>query len=143
MSAPNPLAQPAKRILATSVRGDLVWQMCLPVLEWLIDNGDEEARAKAIQARAYWESNQGWLIDTLNKNRYFELAERAMQNPRQFREALASLPVATSLQIDFYVEGQEEPRRVDAMAYLALVAAERYHARFRIRVKRIGKKRRR
>lgn len=135
--------QPQKRILATSVRGDITWQMCQPVLEWLIANGDEEARAKAIQTRAYWEQNEGWIIDMLNKNRYFELAEQAIHDPRRFRKVLEMLPPSTSLQTDYYVPGQEEPRKVDTLAWLALVAGERYNERFRVRYKVVGRRKRR
>jgi hypothetical protein len=47
--------QPPKRILAVSKRGDAVWNVCQPILDYLIEYGDEETNRKAIKTRAYWE----------------------------------------------------------------------------------------
>src|SRR5579859_3950760 len=110
---PAPPTLPNRRILATSARGDQVWQICQPVLEFLITNGDETAQAQAIKTRAYWEQEQQWLIDLLNNNHYFTLAEHAMRNPREFKKALVSLPPCTGMQVDFWPDKRtEEPVKV-------------------------------
>ena len=139
---PSPLtALNERRIMATSVRGDNVWQICQPVLEYLIANGDEAAKADAIRTRAYWEAEQKWLIDLLNNNGYFFLAQHAMRDPRAFEKALCTMPACTGMQMDYYPENGGEPIKVDVIAYLALKAGERHNERYRIRYKTFGKKR--
>lgn len=129
----TPPALPAKRVLACSTRGDLVWTLMQPVLEHFIDNGDEELRAKALKARAYWEQAQQPFIDWGNRNHFFSMAERACQDIRQFRRLLETLPAESTMQVDYYLDGVEEPRKVDLVAYLALQAGERFRKRTKFR----------
>lgn len=109
-----------------SKHGDLTWQLCQPVLSWLIENGDETLQAQALQARAYWEQGQRWLLDLLTQQHFFQLAERAMQDLSAFKKALVTIPPSTTLEkmlVDYYPTSTAEPVKVDVMAYLALEAA--------------------
>ncbi|HET8910757.1 MAG TPA: hypothetical protein VFN23_04800 [Ktedonobacteraceae bacterium] len=87
-----PALHPRKRILAISVRGDLVWRMSLPVLNWMIEHGNQELSLKALNTRAYWEQEQGWFIDWGNNVRYFELAELACRDLQTFQQAAKNIP---------------------------------------------------
>lgn len=110
----------------TSQHGDLTWQLCQPVLSWLIENGDETLQAQALETRAYWEQGQAWLLELLTKQHYFQLAERAMQDMTQFKAALVTIPPSTTVKkmlCDYYPTSTAEPVKVDVMAYLALEAA--------------------
>ncbi len=120
-----PFNAPTKRILANSKHGDTIWQMCQPLLDFLLQNGNEDMRAQALKARAYWETEQGYFIDWGNKTRFFEFAELAVQDVVTFRKLLATMPAETQMRIDYYPDGQEEPVEVDVVAWLALKAGER------------------
>ncbi len=108
-----------------SEHGDLTWQLCQPVLSWLIENGDETLSAQALHARAYWEQQQRWLLELLTKQHFFDLAERAMQDTSSFKRALETIPPSTTLEkmlCDYWIDNQHDPIKVDVFAYLALEA---------------------
>ncbi len=120
------MEQTTRRVIARSARGDIIWQLCQPVLSWLIENADETLQAQAIETRAYWEHNQRWLLELLVKQHFFDLADRAMQDMSNFKRALATIPPATTLEnmlVDYWIDNQHEPVKVDVFAYLALEAA--------------------
>src|SRR5579859_7208714 len=87
-----PAMQPQKRILALSVKGDSVWEISHPVLNWMIEHGDEELKQKAIATMIFWEKNQSWFIDWGNNTRYFEMAEMACRNLAHYKEAMKLIP---------------------------------------------------
>lgn len=89
---PPALPTQYKRISALSVRGDTVWEISWPVLEWMAENGDEELQKKAYLTLLGWEMNQGWFIDWGNSTRYFELAELACRDLAQFKQMVKTFP---------------------------------------------------
>lgn len=117
--------RPGRRIPALSVHGDEVWQVAQPLLSWAIDNGDEELRAKALRARAYWEQEQAYFIEWGNKTGLFEYTQAAIQDIQGFKKAMKTLPAETHMTMDYYPDGQSEPKQVDVVIWLALKAAER------------------
>ncbi len=122
----NKVPQELQRVIMSSRRGDIIWQLCQPVLSWLIENADETLQAQAIETRAYWEHNQRWLLELLVKQHFFDLAERAMQDMSSFKRALVTIPPSTTLEnmlVDYWIDNQHEPIKVDVFAYLALEAA--------------------
>ena len=120
------MEQTTSRVISRSAHGDLIWQLCQPVLSWLIENADEQLQAQAIETRAYWEQNQRWLLELLVKQHFFDLAERAMQDMSNFKRALVTIPPSTTIEnmlVDYWIDNQHEPIKVDVFAYLALEAA--------------------
>lgn len=86
------LQQPQKRIPALSVRGDAVWQISEPVLNWMIANGDQSLSHQAFMTKALWEAEQGWFIEWGNQTRYFEQAERACYDLAGYKAAMKAIP---------------------------------------------------
>src|SRR5579859_462457 len=113
-------------ILPNSVTGDWVHVVVQPLLQWLIDNGDAEMKAIAIEARAYWEQKQTYIIDWCNEVEYFTLAQMACQNLSRFRKMLVEVGPQTEMQMKYYPDGQSDPIKVDVIAWLALKAGERW-----------------
>ena len=110
---PPALPTQHKRILATSVKGDSVWELSAPVLQWMQEHGDEELSQKAYLTLLGWEMNQGWFIEWGNKTRYFELAELACRDLAQFKQMYTMAPA-----------GHENTQRI---IDLALMVGEMYN----------------
>ena len=117
---------PVEPIQPYSKHGDKIWLQCQPILDWLLQNGDEEMRSKALQTRAYWEQEQVWLLQWCRQVKFFQFAESACADLAGFRKAVETLPPETEMQMDYWIDGQEEPKRVDVVVWLALKAGERY-----------------
>ena len=148
----NKVTQELHKTITYSRRGDLTWQLCQPVITWLIENADEPLQAQAIETRAYWEQNQRWLLELLVKQHFFDLAERAMQDVSNFKRALVTIPPSTTLEkmlVDYWIDNQHEPIKVDVFAYLALEAAlyvrrqQRMKGNVLLKYKRMNKARKR
>lgn len=120
-----PSALPQKFVLPTSKRGDSIWECCQVIIDYLLQNGDEEMKAQALKARAYWETEQFYFIEWGNKTRFFQLAEMAIADISHFKNLLKTLPPETQMKMDYYPDGQEDPIQVDVVAWLALKAGER------------------
>ncbi len=75
-----------------SKHGDVMHEMCVPILDYFIEFGNEELNTKALKTRAYWEQNQTWVIDWAQRSRYFVLAEHACRDLRGFKAVIAQKP---------------------------------------------------
>lgn len=109
-----------------SKHGDHTWLCCQPVLDWLIENGDPDMKARAIRTRAYWEQEQAWLLQWCTQTRFFQFAEAACQDLAAFRKAVETLPAETEMTMDYWIDGEEQPKKVDVVVWLALKAGEKY-----------------
>ncbi len=78
-----------QRNTPVSQRGDVMHEMCLPILDYFIEFGDEEMNTKATKAHKNWEENQTWVIDWAQRSRYFVLAEHACRDLRGFKASIA------------------------------------------------------
>ncbi|SRR6266704_1008862 len=86
-----------QRNTPVSTHGDIMHEMCVPILDYFIEFGDEELNTKALQTRAYWEQHQTWVIDWAQRSRYFVLAEHACRDLRGFKAVISQ----ESYQSDF------------------------------------------
>src|SRR5579859_5104310 len=88
----TPPALPQKRILVMSVVGDSVWEISIPVLKWMLENGDIDLQRKAAATIAFWPQNQGWFIEWGNQTGYFQMAEMACRNLAQYKQVMRMIP---------------------------------------------------
>ena len=127
-----------QRVLATSTRGDAVWNICQPVLDYLVKFGDMETSQKALKTRAYWEQEQQWIIDWGNMSDYFNLARIASHGIPEFKKMIATSAPETNMTTEYFPDGQEDPIVVDVVLYLALQAAERVMKKAQLTGKKIA-----